>query len=69
MSDQRNTLLAIVLAVAILFAFQTFYVNPKAEKEKARQQALLEQTGATGGEPSAPAPAGRPRRGRRRRNG
>ncbi|MCH8091742.1 MAG: membrane protein insertase YidC, partial [Proteobacteria bacterium] len=55
MSDQRNTLLAIVLAVAILFAFQTFYVNPKAEKEKARQQALSEQTGTPGGEPSAPA--------------
>ena len=55
MSDQRNTILAIVLAVAILFAFQTFYVNPKAEKEKARQQALSEQTGTPGGEPSAPA--------------
>ena len=56
MSDQRNTLLAIVLAVAILFAFQTFYVNPKAEKEKARQQAISEQAGTAGGEPSAPAP-------------
>ena len=56
MSDQRNTLLAIVLAVAILFAFQTFYVNPKAEKEKARQQAISEQTGTPGGRRSAPAP-------------
>ncbi len=58
MNDQRNTLLAIVLAVAILFAFQTFYVNPKAEKEKARQQALSEQAGTPGGDPSAPVPAG-----------
>ena len=58
MSDQRNTLLAIVLAVAILFAFQTFYVNPKAEKEKARQQALSEQTGTPGREPSAPSRGG-----------
>ena len=60
MSDQRNTLLAIVLAVAILFAFQTFYVNPKEEKEKARQQALSEQAGPQGGEPSAPTPERRP---------
>ncbi len=45
MQDQKNLILAIVLSVAILGAFQYFYEFPRLEREAAQQQAA---------QPSAP---------------
>ena len=39
MSDQRNLILAIVLSVAIIFAFQFFYEMPRMREAQERQAA------------------------------
>ena len=55
-SDQRNLILAIVVSLSILLAFEFFYNSPRLQKEAARQQAIeqsLPQTGSETGTPSA----------------
>ena len=58
MDDQnKNTILAIVLSVVVLIAWQMLYVNPKIEKERQATdlQAQQEQTvdsSSVGGETS-----------------
>ena len=63
MPDQKNLILAIVLSVAILGAFQFFYEAPRLEREAAQRQAAQQQAesqvpAAPGGvqAPSAGAP-------------
>jgi YidC/Oxa1 family membrane protein insertase len=55
MPEQRNLLLAIVLSVAIIFAFQYFYELPRMQEaqEAARQEAAQQPERATGGRPAA----------------
>ena len=66
-SDQRNLILAIVLSLSILLAFEFFYNSPRLQREAARQQAIeqsLPQTGSETGTPSAGhAPSVRPQSG------
>ena len=40
--QQRNLLLAVVLSMAVLLAWQVFYAGPKMKQEQARQQAQQE---------------------------
>ena len=54
-SDQRNLILAIVVSLSILLAFEFLYNSPRLQKETARQQAI---------EQSLPKPAAQPTRGR-----
>ncbi|MEE8280425.1 MAG: membrane protein insertase YidC, partial [Alphaproteobacteria bacterium] len=42
MSDQQNLILAIVISVAIIVAFQYFY-PPKVERDQARQQEISQE--------------------------
>src|SRR5712664_2970143 len=62
MSDNRNTILAVILSGLVLIAWQYFYNAPQMEKQRAAQQAQSElakptpQPGATPA-PSANAPA------------
>lgn len=51
MPDQKNLILAIVLSVAILGAFQFFYEAPRLEREAAQQQAAQQQAEAQGQTP------------------
>ena len=58
MPEQRNLLLAIVLSVAIIFAFQYFYELPRMQEaqETARQEAAQqERRAATGADVARPA--------------
>ena len=48
MTDNKNTIIAIVLSALVLIAWQYFYAVPQAEKQKAAQQAQQQ---------SQPAPA------------
>jgi YidC/Oxa1 family membrane protein insertase len=41
--DQKNMLLAILLSVCVLLAWQYFYANPKVESERKRQQEIAAQ--------------------------
>lgn len=50
MTDNKNTIIAIVLSALVLIAWQYFYAMPQAEKQKAAQQAQSQQTQA----PAAP---------------
>ena len=45
MSDQRNLIIAIVLSVGIILAFQFFYEMPKMREAQLRQAAENAQTG------------------------
>ncbi|MFA6267397.1 MAG: membrane protein insertase YidC [Pseudolabrys sp.] len=71
MTDNKNTILAIVLSAVVLIAWQYFYAMPQAEKQKqlAQQQQQTQpaqtptapataQPGATPAAPGAPAVAG-----------
>ncbi|MBB4304683.1 YidC/Oxa1 family membrane protein insertase [Rhodobium orientis] len=49
MSENRNLILAIVLSLVVLVAWQYFYAGPKIEKEQQRQAAQQEQTAAAPG--------------------
>ena len=52
MTDNKNTILAIVLSAVVLIAWQYFYAMPNAEKQKlAQQQAELQKQAQT---PAAP---------------
>jgi YidC/Oxa1 family membrane protein insertase len=64
MSDNRNTILAVILSGLVLIAWQYWYNIPQMEKQRAAQQAQQQQTspaapGATPGTtpPAATAPA------------
>src|SRR5712672_2039354 len=56
MTDQKNTLLAIVLSALVLIGWQIFFGLPQVEKQKQAQQ--QQQTQPQSGTP--PAPAGAP---------
>ncbi len=43
MGDNRNFLIAILLSVIVFIGWQHFFVTPRMEAEKARQQAISEQ--------------------------
>jgi YidC/Oxa1 family membrane protein insertase len=50
--NQKNLLLAIVLSVAVLLAWQVFYAGPKMEQERrARQQQTQQTASPTAGQP------------------
>jgi len=44
MTDQKNTIVAILLSVIILIAWQYFYASPQQQKQKAAQEAQQQQT-------------------------
>ncbi|MCE9650988.1 MAG: membrane protein insertase YidC [Parvibaculum sp.] len=46
MGDNRNFLIAILLSVIVFIGWQHFFVTPRMEAEKARQQAIAEQSQA-----------------------
>ncbi len=56
--QQKNLLLAVVLSMAVLLAWQIFYAGPKVEEERARQQAVEQPERPTPGKapPEAIAP-------------
>ena len=66
-SDQRNLILAIVVSLSILLAFEFLYNSPRLQKETARQQAIEQSLPKTGGttdtRPADGAPTLRPRAG------
>jgi len=66
-SDQRNLILAIVLSLSILLAFEFLYNSPRLQKETARQQAIEESLPKTspkvGAQPDAGTPTVRPQTG------
>ena len=57
MTDNKNTILAIVLSAIVLIVWQYFYAVPNAEKQKAAQQQTQLQQAQ---QQTAPAPAGQP---------
>ena len=78
MTDNRNTILAVILSGLVLIAWQYFYNMPQMERQRAQTQAQTELNkpspaapgstapGSTapqpGGAPSATTPAGQPGR-------
>ena len=44
MPEQRNLILAIVLSVTIIIAFQYFYELPRLQREQLRQATQVEQS-------------------------
>src|SRR5450631_1514569 len=65
MSDNRNTILAVILSGLVLIGWQVFFNIPQMEKQRAAQQAQSElvkpapgstTTPATGPQTGAPAP-------------
>ncbi|HEU4804788.1 MAG TPA: membrane protein insertase YidC [Nitrobacter sp.] len=56
MSDNRNTIIAIVLSGLILIAWQYFYNIPQMEKDRAAQQAQSQQTAKSQTDPSPNSP-------------
>ena len=44
MTDNRNTILAVILSGLVLIAWQYFYNMPQMEKQRAAQQAQSETT-------------------------
>jgi len=57
MPDQRNLILAIVLSVTIILAFQYFYELPRIKEAQRQQPVTSEQVGAPE-DPAAPAVPG-----------
>jgi len=45
-TDNKNLVLAIVLSVSILLAYQMFFEGPRREKQLAEQQAVQQQQAA-----------------------
>ena len=60
MSENRNLILAIVLSLVVLVAWQYFYAGPKIEQERERQAALETQQEQTVATPGAAAPGTTP---------
>jgi YidC/Oxa1 family membrane protein insertase len=56
MSNNRNTIIAIVLSGLILIAWQYFYNIPQMEKDRAAQQAQSQQTAKSQTDPSPNSP-------------
>ncbi len=60
--DQKNLLMAILLSVGVMLAWQYFYASPKIKQETERRQRVAaeqsQQTGAKPGDGSAPAAPG-----------
>jgi len=54
-NQQKNLLLAVVLSMAVLLAWQLFYAGPKMKQDQARQHAQEQQAPSTA--PSSNAPA------------
>ena len=52
--DQKNLLLAIVLAAIVLLGWQVFYVNPKAKEERLKQTQAQQVPGASQTTPAIP---------------
>jgi YidC/Oxa1 family membrane protein insertase len=52
--NQKNLLLAIVLSVAVLLAWQFFYAGPKLKEEQERRQRIQQQTTQTGEQKGVP---------------
>ena len=66
MTDNRNTILAVILSGLVLIAWQYFYNMPQMEKQRAAQQAQSEMAklapqAGTGTTPSAAPQTGAPR--------
>ena len=66
MTDNRNTILAVILSGLVLIAWQYFYTMPQMERQRAAQQAQSElakaqqqQQAQTTAAPAAPAEIGR----------
>src|SRR3954465_167277 len=55
MTDNRNTILAVILSGLVLIAWQYFYNVPQMERQRALQQTQAELT-----KPAAPATPGTP---------
>ena len=64
--SQKNLLLAIVLSVAVLLAWQVFYAGPKLKEEQERRQRIQQEQQAAG---KGSSPARRRRRPGRARHG
>src|SRR3979490_2551777 len=65
MTDNRNTILAVILSALVLLAWQYFYNAPQMEKQRAAQQAQSEmaKTAPQAGSatsPATPSPTGPP---------
>jgi YidC/Oxa1 family membrane protein insertase len=58
MTDNRNTILAVILSGLVLIAWQYWYNIPQMEKQRAAQQQAQNQTGNPPGAPSVNQPAG-----------
>ena len=58
MTDNRNTILAVILSGLVLIAWQYWYNIPQMEKQRAAQQASQSQTANPAGTPAANQPAG-----------
>ena len=58
MPEQRNLILAIVLSVTIIIAFQYFYELPRIQEEQRRQAAIEESTGGSVSPTPAPSRTG-----------
>src|SRR6266704_3842051 len=64
MTDNRNTILAVILSGLVLIAWQFFYNMPQMEKQRAaeRAQSELVKPAAQGGSTATPRPLRRPAR-------
>src|SRR4051794_20079393 len=62
MTDNRNTILAVILSGLVLIAWQYFYNMPQMEKQRAAQQAQseMQSPGRGGGGAPTPSPAPQP---------
>jgi YidC/Oxa1 family membrane protein insertase len=58
--QQKNLLLAVVLSMAVLLAWQIFYAGPKVEKERAQQQATEQSQPGKPSAESGPKPSAVP---------
>lgn len=54
MGDNRNFLIAILLSVVVFIGWQHFFVTPRMEAEKARQQAITEHANPAASKAAAP---------------
>src|SRR4029079_18429234 len=55
--NQKNLLLAIVLSVGVLLAWQVFYAGPKLKEDQERRQRIQQEQGQPGGQIAAPTTA------------
>jgi YidC/Oxa1 family membrane protein insertase len=53
--SQKNLLIAIVLSVGVLLAWQMFYAGPKMKEEQERRQRIQQEQTQVQGQPGAPA--------------